>query len=102
MTPQEIEQLKSSLIDAVQITVKTTVNGKIDGLTQTVAKHIADDTIWKSQDAKRWKAIDPVIRVGQQAIGTGKTAFWLASFFGAIGTFIVAVVGLVKWILTMK
>jgi serine phosphatase RsbU (regulator of sigma subunit) len=90
MTPQEIENFKKDLIDAVSKSaaaqIETSVNGKINRLTTIVTDHIASDTTYK-KDMNEWRIeITPVIRVGRRVIDWGEVSAWIiATLAGLAG-----------------
>jgi aspartate ammonia-lyase len=119
MNQDEIDNLKQSLIDAVQSTVKVTVNGKIDKLTDTVrilsegfikhtqedAKqadivktHLEDDATWKEKDAEYKSNIAPLINAGENIFGWWKVTAIIFAIIAGTATFTGVVIGLIKLI----
>ena len=102
MSPEEYKTLEKALTDAVQAQVKVTVNGKIDKLTTivnetstVVNKHIAADTLWKSED-KTWKeTAQPVITNGNKIIGFWSVIGWISGSVVGIAIIMGTVVGII-------
>ncbi len=49
MTPEQFEKLQNTISKQIEISVKATVNGKIDNLNKKVDDYIKSDNEWKDR-----------------------------------------------------
>lgn len=114
MTPEQFEQLQKTLVGAVKLQVKETVNGKIDDLTKLVEEqkyalidHVKEDkiTAWKlenyiTKDEQEWKAwkllAQPSLDLGTNLRGFGKVLAYLIATIGGIIGVVAAVITFIK------
>ena len=100
MTPQEIENFKKDLIDAVSKSaaaqIETSVNGKVNKLTTIVIDHINSDTIYKN-DMTAWRTeITPVIKVGKRVMDWGEVSAWIIATLTGIAGILALILDLAK------
>lgn len=100
MTPQEQENFKNDLIEAVSKAsasqIEKSVNGKINRLTAIVTDHIASDTEYK-KDMTQWRTeITPVIKVGKQVIDWGETSAWIIAPLAGLAGIVTLIVEAAK------
>lgn len=97
MNDEQFKQLKSELKSHVEDTIKTTVNGKIDGLRRELTDYIQKDTEWKEVD-KSWKSqVDPVVAVYKNSSWLGRIVVASLKFLALVGAAVGAVFAIVKY-----
>lgn len=99
MTDLQFTQFQKGMEEAVERQIKTTVNGKIDGLRAYVEAYVKLDTNWKEND-KAWKTdAQPSIDLGKNVSWGGKL---IAGLIG-VGAGMVAIgAGVVKFVEFIK
>lgn len=113
MSPEELSKLQTQLVLAVQDTVRTTVNGKIDKLQkgqeefrEQFSAHMEVDklTAYKLEnhiagETERWKSVQPLIKIGTDLTGFGKVTVYI---LGILGTLAGIAIGLYEAIMHIK
>lgn len=107
MTSEQYQQLEVSMMKAMELgvakAIETNVNGKITNLTNIVnslddktRQHINNVTLHIEED-KAWKErAEPVITMGESAIGFGKVSMYILFVAASIGAAYAAVKSLWK------
>lgn len=79
MTPEQHEHYINEMKNIVADTIRTIVNGKIDGMRNDLTNYIKEDTLWKN-------TADPYIKLAANISGTWKFLVYVVvgvlSFFG--------------------
>lgn len=114
MTPDQLEQLQNTLIKAVEVQIKLTVNGKIDRLNEimeqqkiALIEHTKDDKLTAyrlenyitkdEQEWKEWKIVaQPSLDLGTNLRGFGKVLAYIIVTIGGLAGVISGIVALVK------
>ena len=73
MTPEEF----TKITDIIKVTIKETVNGKIDRLDIKLDTYMKEDNDWKDR-------ANPTIELGNNVRGFGKVMVYLLGIAGAI------------------
>ncbi len=89
MTPDQFDQLQHTISTQIEISVRATVNGKIDNLNKKVDDYIKSDNEWKDR-------AQPTIELGTNVRGFGKVLAYLIGTAAAVGGLIVLLESLFK------
>lgn len=81
-----VDHILRKMDDKIKITIKETVNGKIDRLHDKLDGYIREDTDWKTK-------AEPVIKMGENVAGFGKVSLYVLGFIASVTG---AVIGLIK------
>lgn len=114
MSPDQLEQLMSTLTKAVEMQIKVTVNGKIDRLNEimeeqknALIEHTKDDKItafklesYIAKDEQEWKdwklKAQPSLDLGTNLRGAGKVFAYALALLGSLIGVISGIIALIK------
>ncbi len=89
-------KLREIINDQVEISIKKTVNGKIDALTKVLNDYIIMDTEWKNNSEAWRKTAQPTINFATESAGFIQIGKYLVLGITAIGAFIFTLIKLIQ------